>query len=111
MNYQFHIQGSADEPYLVDFSYTKTKFKATCTCPAGYKKTLCKHITTILEGVIPENLVGGDDVSKIQNILKAFNNSEIKEIYDLHLSITNEVELLKKEAMNRKRQVARMLYT
>lgn len=110
MNYQFHIQGSAEEPYLVEFRYTKTKFRAACTCPAGYKKMLCKHISTILEGEIPPNLVGGDDVSKIPFILNAFHNSEVKEIYDLFLTITNEVDLLKKEATNRKRQFARMLY-
>ena len=109
MVYQFNIQGSAADPYLVEFSCEKTNFKATCTCPAGNKKMLCKHITTILEGEIPKDLVSGD-VNVISDILNAFNESETKTIYDLFLSTTNEVELLKKEAANRKKQVARMLY-
>lgn len=110
MNYQFLIQGSSVEPYIVEFSYTKKNFKAECTCPAGYKKQLCKHITSFFEGEITSGIVQGD-ISKIPNIVNAFRESEVSTVYDLYLSISNEIETQKKEMVTRKKQVARLLYT
>jgi len=109
MNYTFEIQGTAVEPYWVEFSYTKNTFKARCDCPAGEKKQLCKHITSILEGEIPKGLVNGD-TSKIPNIVKSFHESNVLEAYDVYLNLFAEIEELKKELTNRKKQVARMLY-
>lgn len=109
MIYQFLIQGSAVDPYLVEFSCTKQKFKAECTCPAGYKKQLCKHITSFLEGEIPLGIKSGD-INKIPNIVNAFRESEISTVYDLYLSIFKDIETQKKEMVTRRKQIARLLY-
>lgn len=109
MQYTFTIQGSSTEPYWVKFSYTKKSFSAKCDCPAGIKKQLCKHILSILDGEIPQGLVDGD-TSKIPNIINAFKESDIFEPYNLYLAISDDIETLKIEMTNRKKQVARMLY-
>lgn len=109
MQYTFTIQGSSQEPYWVQFSYTKKSFHATCDCPAGQKKQLCKHILVILDGEIPQGLIDGD-TTKIPNIIKAFKESDVFEPYNLYLTLNDEIEVLKKEMNNRKKQFARLLY-
>lgn len=109
MKHLFLVQGSAPEPYNVEFSYTEEKFSAQCDCPAGLMGTLCKHILSILEGEIPKGLVDGD-TKKIPNIITAFKNSEVGSVYEIFKDTEVEVEQLKKEMKNRKKQVARMLY-
>lgn len=44
----FLIQGSAVEPYAIEFEKTGSNLRATCTCPAGEMHQYCKHITQIL---------------------------------------------------------------
>lgn len=109
MEYAFHIQGSAEEPYYVLFNYRKDKFRTRCDCPAGLKKQLCKHVTTILNGEVPEGIVHGE-VEKIPNIVKAFNQSEAFEVYELYLGELEALEELKKQVSNRKKQFARTIY-
>lgn len=109
MKYLFKIQGSAESPYTVEFSITHDSFKGECDCPAGQKKTLCKHILSILEGEIPKGLVNGD-TSKIPTIIKAFQNSEVGSVFMIFKETETEIEQLKKEMKNRKNQVARILY-
>lgn len=109
MEYIFKIQGSSSEPYRTHFSYVDKIFTAQCSCPAGERKQLCKHITSILEGEIPKGLVNGD-TKEIPNVVKAFHESEVSQAYDGYQSLFDEIEDLKKELTNRKKQVARLLY-
>ncbi|MBB5148618.1 SWIM zinc finger family protein [Ureibacillus thermosphaericus] len=109
MIYTFSIQGSSEEPYTLQFSITEKSFKAECNCPAGLMGTLCKHIIWIIEGQIPSNLIDGD-ISKIVEISKAFHSSEVGDVYNHYKELEKEIEKLKKELKNRKKQVARLLY-
>lgn len=109
MIYKFSIQGSSEEPYNLEFFITENSFKARCDCPAGLMGTLCKHIIWIIEGEVPSNLVDGD-ASKIPGISKAFHASKVGEVYQSYKELEKEIEKLKKEMKNRKKQVARMLY-
>lgn len=108
MKYTFKIQGSAAAPYSTHFSYTDTTFSAQCDCTAGARQQLCKHIISILEDEIPKDLIEGD-TNQIPIIAKAFQASDTGEIYNNYLQLHTEIEVLKKELANRKKQVARML--
>lgn len=47
----FLVQGSAPEPYQVDFALGDSgNITATCTCPAGAMGQYCKHRFNILAG-------------------------------------------------------------
>nr|WP_054549357.1 hypothetical protein [Lysinibacillus sphaericus] len=105
----FKIQGSGTDPYSTNFLHTDTTFSAQCTCLAGVKQQLCKHIISILEGEIPKGLIDGD-TNQISSIAKAFQASETGATYKAYLQLNTEIELLKKDLANRKKQVARMLY-
>lgn len=105
----FKTQGSGTDPYSTNFLHTDTTFSAQCSCPAGVKQQLCKHIISILEGEIPKGLIDGDK-NQISSIAKAFQASETGAAYDAYLQLNTEIELLKKELANRKKQIARMLY-
>lgn len=47
---RFQIQGSAPDPYVVTFVCDGSLLNASCTCPAGVFKGLCKHRLRILAG-------------------------------------------------------------
>lgn len=50
MRFEFLVNGSAPEPYIVTFIFDAKKGSGNCTCPAGQKRQICKHRIWILEG-------------------------------------------------------------
>lgn len=45
----FLVQGSAKLPYEVTLIRDGNRFRSKCTCPAGDKKQLCKHVTGLID--------------------------------------------------------------
>jgi uncharacterized Zn finger protein len=81
--FEFLVQGSAPEPYVVSFRRRDVmNISAYCTCPAGESGMSCKHRIRILrglvEGIISKNtgdvatvagwLAGSDVESALQTI-------------------------------------------
>jgi hypothetical protein len=63
----FSVQGSTEEPYVVDF--TLSPFTAACTCQAAGVGLPCRHRIKIMEGGDP-GIISGDK-SKIPEIAAA----------------------------------------
>ena len=66
----FNVQGSAEEPYVVEFRKEGSNLSAYCTCPAGEVGQYCKHRFRLLQGDT-EGLVGGnaEAVTKVMSWL------------------------------------------
>ena len=47
---QVPIQGSTGTPYIATFSRDGDSLKAACSCPAGEKRTHCKHRLAFFSG-------------------------------------------------------------
>ena len=47
---QVHVEGSTGTPYVVKFSREGDSLKTVCSCPAGEKRTHCKHRIALLSG-------------------------------------------------------------
>lgn len=55
----FMVQGSSSEPYRVVLEKNGGGLDGFCTCAAGSKRQVCKHVMRILMGN-PEGIVEGD---------------------------------------------------
>lgn len=62
MKTTFYVQGSADEPYELEFEKTGANLRATCNCQAGAMHQFCKHILLVLQDA-PENTPGTNEHS------------------------------------------------
>jgi hypothetical protein len=47
----FLVQGSAKEPYEVEFKKENNNLSAFCNCPAGVNRLYCKHRLNIMMGL------------------------------------------------------------
>lgn len=48
---KFLVQGSAEEPYEVEFMKKDNSLSASCSCPAGENGIYCKHRFNIMRGL------------------------------------------------------------
>jgi hypothetical protein len=48
---KFLVQGSAKEPYEIEFMKSGSNLTASCTCPAGTNGIYCKHRFNIMRGL------------------------------------------------------------
>lgn len=73
----FLVQGSANEPYYLEFWRDQNNLTSTCTCQAGQKGMYCKHRLHLLDGQT-ENLRSDnqEDVKKLQELLKGTDVEE-----------------------------------
>ena len=70
-SFEFLVQGSAPEPYVVSFRRRDAKnISAYCTCPAGESGMACKHRIRILHGLL-DGIVSNNtaDVSTVSGWL------------------------------------------
>lgn len=79
-NIEILVKSSSGDPYIVSFYIDKNDISATCSCPAGIYRKLCKHITC---------LISGDD-----SILYDKNHKKIMEQIVYHLQRTTIPSLL-----------------
>lgn len=93
---EFKVIGSTGNMYTVQFSVDGDILRGKCTCAAGEKHTICKHLL----GVINDN-------PDIYDLLKEYN---VARYYDEFIEKTALSEELKKQALNAKRGFARLLY-
>jgi len=67
----FKVKGSAAEPYELTFIKDGSSLTALCTCPAGEFGNVCKHRTSILDGVTAAiTSRNEDEVTKVVGWLK-----------------------------------------
>ena len=73
----FMVQGSAADPYQVRIvNRGKGNISAYCTCPAGEKKSHCKHRINILNGKTM-GIVSGNE-SEVKKVLSWVPGSDLE---------------------------------
>jgi len=96
------VQGSAEEPYSVEFRKDGTNLTAYCSCPAGEVGQYCKHRFRILQGEI-EGVVGDrtEDVKRVASWLAGTDveaaMAELARAEALFEQAKKDVSLLKKK--------------
>ena len=105
---EFIVQGSATDPYYVQFKKNGTNLAALCTCPAGIFGQYCKHRIRIMlgdsTGIISDNLT---DVSEIQ---KWVCGSDIEKALVQLREAEQQLEEAKKKVVLSKKRLARLLH-
>jgi hypothetical protein len=72
----FKVQGSASEPYIVEFLNVKNIITAHCTCPAGEKGSYCKHRIRLMNGDTTDTVAGHDQVA---TLIRWINGSTLEQ--------------------------------
>jgi len=103
----FRVQGSAEEPYSVEFRKDETKLRAYCSCPAGEVGQVCKHRIRILQGD-SEGVVGTNQ-EEIKKVVLWLAGSDVEAaMHDLAEAETR-FEQAKKDVSGLKKKLARVL--
>lgn len=89
------ISETTGEIYQVTFVSDGEKVKAQCSCPAGQKKTLCKHVLDCIDA---------DSALRFALVQCGY-----QQVYEEHELLMKEIESLKKEARNVKKKFERLL--
>jgi len=107
MKLTFYVQGSAPNPYELIFNIHDT-LTVSCSCPAGEKKTLCKHILRLIEGDTTGLITEQPD--NVDSVCTAFLASDAKNIYDEWKHCEGELDDLKEKTKNIKRKFSKALF-
>lgn len=68
---RFSVQGSAAEPYVIEFWREGSNLRSTCTCQAGVRGMACKHRLSFLSGDVTD-LVSQNvgDLARLRDLSK-----------------------------------------
>jgi len=104
----FLIQGSASEPYQVEFQFENGQLTGLCSCPAGSIGKHCKHRINLLTGSTKNIVEGMEQVETLLQLLggtkleKALNDFiEAERIMDI------EIKAAKKKRNNYEHALSR----
>lgn len=103
----FLVQGSAAEPYKVQFRKSGNNLTAHCTCPAGAVGQICKHRMRILEGDT-EGIVSGSE-SEVAKAASWLTGSNVETALLELRSAESRLEAAQKEVSTLKKKLARVL--
>ena len=109
MTLTFLVQGSAPEPYEVEFTMTGGSITATCSCPAGRTGQYCKHRVSILEGS-RSGIVSGNGEA-VQTVLAALPGTAIEAALVDFQNAARELERAKSADATAKKALAAALKT
>jgi len=106
--FEFLVQGSAPEPYVVSFRRREAKnISAYCTCPAGESGMSCKHririLRGLLEGIVSKNTT---DVSTVAGWLAG---SDVEAALRTIDELEKETDRIKKALSAAKKALAQCL--
>jgi uncharacterized Zn finger protein len=90
---------STDELYHVVFKIDKGLLQINCSCPAGEKKTLCKHRTNLLNASISEleqQIVNKSELSLLLDILSKSKTSidKINKLFEEITALDEKMQIL-----------------
>jgi uncharacterized Zn finger protein len=103
----FEVQGSATDPYTVEFVKNGDNFSAFCSCPAGKHGMYCKHRIRIMSGTTKG--IVSNNLSDIQTILQWLKGSEIEKIANEICEAQTDLEKAKRKVASLKKKFARIL--
>jgi len=103
----FLVQGSAPEPYRVQFKKSGNNLTAHCTCPAGIVRQICKHRTRILHGST-EGIVSGNE-RDVATTASWLAGSDVEDALRNLGAGEERLAAAQKEVSNLKKNLARVL--
>ncbi|MFZ7089436.1 SWIM zinc finger family protein [Primorskyibacter sp. 2E233] len=107
---EFHFEctsSSTGEIYHIHVSRDGNNLTCTCTCPAGSKRTVCKHRLGVLQG--DTNVVSGGDVEHLHLMPSILTGSDVQVELDRLKDLESEMDKLKKRIAAAKKSVAQAL--
>ncbi|UUV04806.1 SWIM zinc finger family protein [Ruegeria sp. YS9] len=106
--FSFEVASSSTgEIYHVSVVREGTNLTCTCTCPAGRKRTACKHRLGILQG--HDGGVTGGDIESIARMPTLLNGTDVEKAMNDLTAIELEIATLKKRATAAKKALGRVL--
>jgi uncharacterized Zn finger protein len=106
--FEFLVQGSAAEPYVVSFRRRDAKnFSAYCTCPAGENGMYCKHRIRILRGLL-DGIVSSNTVD-VRTVAGWLAGTDVETALRAIESLEKEAERIKNALSTAKKALARCL--
>ncbi|MBN1497095.1 MAG: SWIM zinc finger family protein [Spirochaetes bacterium] len=105
---KFHVQGSAQDPYIVTFTLDDNVLTAFCTCPAGENGTYCKHRVNILQG-ISKGIVSGN-TDEVQTILSWLPGTPLESAINAYKTAEKNYDKARKELTSAKHRLVVALY-
>ena len=103
----FLVQGSAKEPYQVDFFKEDNKVTATCSCPAGRFSGHCKHRISILTNK-PKDIVS-KNLEDVQIVSSWIKGTEIEDALNYFIEMQELEKKAKKEATKAKKYFEKIM--
>lgn len=97
----FLVQGSAKEPYQVEFFKENNKVTATCSCPAGRYSGHCKHRISILTNK-PKDIVS-DNLDDVQIVSSWIKGTEVEDALNYFTEMQRLEQNAKDEAKKAKK--------
>ena len=106
--FSFEVASSSTgEIYQVSVVREGTNLMFTCTCPAGQKRTACKHRLGILQG--RDGGVTGGDVESIARMPSLLSGTDVEKAMNDLSAIELEMATLKKKVTAAKKALGRVL--
>ena len=106
--FSFEVASSSTgEIYHVGVTRDGTNLTCTCTCPAGQKRTACKHRLGILKGN-DEGITGGD-IESIQRMPRLLGGTDVEKAMSTLSDLELEMAELKKKVQEAKKALGRVL--
>jgi uncharacterized Zn finger protein len=106
--FEFLVQGSAAQPYLVSFQRRDAKnVSAYCTCPAGESGMACKHRVRILRGLI-EGIVS-KNTADVTTVAGWLAGSDVETALRTIDELEKEADRIKKALSAAKKALAQCL--
>jgi hypothetical protein len=106
--FEFLVQGSAPEPYVVSFLRRDAKnISASCTCRAGESRMWCKHRIRILRGLV-EGIVS-DNATDVSTVAGWLAGSDVQTALETIDQLEKEAERIKKALSAAKKALAQRL--
>jgi uncharacterized Zn finger protein len=107
--FEFLVQGSAAEPYVVSFGRRDAKnISAYCTCPAGESGMSCKHRIRILRGLV-EGIVS-KNTADVADVAGWLAGSDVETALQIIDELEKEAERVKKALSAAKKAFAGCLF-
>jgi uncharacterized Zn finger protein len=106
--FEFLVQGSAPQPYLVSFRRRDAKnISAYCTCPAGESGMACKHRVRIFRGLI-EGIVS-KNTADVTTVAGWLAGSDVDTALNTIDQLEKEAERIKKALSAAKKALSQCL--
>lgn len=107
MNREFLVQGSASDPYRVQFKKDGANLNAYCTCPAGENGMYCKHRFNILKGI--EKGVVSDNASEVAEVASWLPGTDVAAAMEVVAELEKKAIQIKRELSASKKELARSM--